>query len=55
MAVTIRVSCLECDCTCLVEVEPSWDIRYCPSCGSKVEVDEDDVVHEDLNFDDWDD
>ena len=55
--ITYRINCLECDCTCLVEIDKTWDVNYCPSCGSKIEIDdEEDIIHRDVDFDDieWD-
>lgn len=50
---TVRVSCLDCDCLSLVELDKIWDVKYCPSCGAPVE--EEDIIHEDVDFDEWDD
>jgi hypothetical protein len=55
MAFTLRLNCETCDCTCTLTIEKTWDVRYCPSCGSEIEINEDDVIDEDVNFDEWDD
>ena len=55
MAFTLRLNCETCDCTCTVEIEKTWDVRYCPSCGSEIEINEDDVLDEGAIYDEWDD